>query len=126
MAVVSPSLALAGVVVETSKDFSHIRLITDSSSSLSALSQFSRVLGTVKGELGTSLSFYFDASPDSQLQDDEALITSGFDKGIPRGLVIGEARELRQTPDRVEQRVLVAPLSDMLRLEEVFIITNIK
>ena len=74
----------------------------------------------------TSLSFYFDASPDSQLQDDEALITSGFDKGIPRGLVIGEARELRQTPDRVEQRALVIPLSDLLRLEEVFIITNIK
>lgn len=126
MAVVSPSFAFVGVIVKTSGDFSHVRLVADSSSVLGALTQHSRVLGTVKGELGTSLSFYFDASPDSQLREGEVLITSGFDKGIPRGLAIGDIGERYESLDRVEQRALVLPFSDFSHLEEVFIITNTK
>lgn len=112
-----------GVVVEAQKNFSRIRLVTDSASVISALSQISRTTGTVKGELGTSISFYFEGSPDD-IEKGEAIITSGFDSGIPKGLVLGEVESIQETPDRANSLARVSTSSDIKNLEEVFIITN--
>ncbi len=123
MPAISSSSVLVGVVAEAGDDFSRIRLITDPASTISARSQSSRILGTLLGEFGTSASFYLERR-DEVPEEGEILITSGFDKGIPQGLILGEIRDVRETRDKTDTQASVSLLFEVSRIEEVFIITS--
>lgn len=123
MPAVSSSATLIGVVMRAEQDFSHVRLLADPSSVLRVFVESSRASGTVKGELGASVSFYPDEES-ALLEDGEALFTSGIDTGIPRGLFVGTVRDIRKTTDKTSTRASVSLPLRISQTEEVFIITN--
>lgn len=121
--------ALVGVVVDVGRNFSHVRLITDTRSVVIGLIETSRATGDVQGQLSGTLTMSRIPVTD-EVSVDETVVTAGIDLGndirspYPKGLLIGTVVDVRRDPNAVVQMAFVQPAAQLDRLEFVLVITN--
>lgn len=120
MAVLSVQ-GIVGQVMESSKSFSRVLLITDPNSSVAALMQRSRARGIVAGN-GHQLCRLKYLHRSEDVKPGDLVLASGLDGVYPKGVLIGTVLEAETTEPDLFQRVVVQPSADFRRLEEVVVL----
>jgi len=115
---------IAGQVVDVSSRYSKIMLIIDRNSSVDAMVQRTRARGIIKGEAtaGQCLFKYVLRKDDVRVGD--TIVASGLDGVFPKGLPIGDVKEVVRRNSGVFQEVRVVPYIDFEKLEEVLVLLN--
>ena len=129
--VVLSEQGVVGRVGEAGSNYAKIILVTDSSSSVSALVQTSRASGIVRGQYGDTLVMEWILQSDPVKRGD-VIVTAGLGIGnelrslYPKGLVIGTVVDVTKAEVSAYQRAVVAPAVDLRKLENVLVITDTK
>ncbi|MFH1427532.1 MAG: rod shape-determining protein MreC [Patescibacteria group bacterium] len=107
---------IIGKVIETDKHISSVSLTTSSDCKLAATIQNNnRTIGVTEGELGLTIVMNF--IPQTEVVNiGDTVVTSGLEKIIPAGLVIGKVIEVDQEGNEVWQKVVIEPLVDFNEL----------
>jgi rod shape-determining protein MreC len=111
---------VAGLVTAASRRAAKAMLLLDRQSAVDGVVQRSRTRGVVRGTGTDSLEFEFVAR-DGDVQDGDVIITSGLDAIYPKGLRIGQVREIRERGGDLIQTAVLTPAVDFERLEQVFV-----
>lgn len=114
--------ALAGLVTATSSNAARTMLLLDRQSAVDGTVQRSRTRGIVRG-VGDMLEFEFVARG-SDVRAGDVVITSGLDGVYPKGLMIGQVREVPDAGSRLLATAVVEPAVDFGRLEQVFVMLH--
>ena len=121
LAVVSAHNFLVGKILSAEKNFAKVLLITDAECAINVLIQETRISGLLKGEHG--LGVIMDMISLNQLvSNGETIITSGLDKFIPAGLLVGRVKEAVAKEAEIFQKISVEPAADLKKIESVFVI----
>ncbi|MGI6376117.1 MAG: rod shape-determining protein MreC [Anaerolineae bacterium] len=126
VAVAMPVLAhtgLVGRISEVSANSAKVMLISDPSSSVSAIIQRTRATGVVRGNVDGGLTMYY-LQPGDVVEPGDVVLTSGLGGNFPRRLNIGQVTSVSYSDvDMFQQAEVVAP--QVLRsLEEVMVLLN--
>ena len=120
---------VVGRVSEAGTNYAKVILVTDSSSSVSALVQTSRASGIVRGQYGDALVMEWILQSDPVKRGD-VIVTAGLGLGnelrslYPKGLVIGTVVDVTKAEVSAYQRAVVAPAVDLRKLENVLVISS--
>ncbi|MDD5589895.1 MAG: rod shape-determining protein MreC [Candidatus Portnoybacteria bacterium] len=112
---------LVGRLIKVNKNSSQVLAITDSKSSVLAVTQESRLSGVIKGDHSAGLIFEV-ASLKEGINEGELLITSGLDGNFPRGLLIGRIESKISQESEALHRFKVKPALNCKQLERVFVV----
>ena len=118
---------LVGRVSEVGANYSKVLLITDASSTLSALVEGSRATGIVRGQYGDALimDWILQTEP---VKPGDVVVTAGLGLGdelrslYPKGLVVGKVLQIQNAESAAYQRAIIAPAVDLRRLENVLVV----
>jgi rod shape-determining protein MreC len=118
---------LVGRVAEVGSNYSKVLLITDPSSTVSALVEGSRATGIVRGQYGDSLimDWILQTEP---VKPGDVVVTAGLALGdelrslYPKGLVVGKVLQLQNAEAAAYQRAIIGPAVDLRRLENVLVV----
>ncbi|PKQ15957.1 MAG: rod shape-determining protein MreC [Actinobacteria bacterium HGW-Actinobacteria-7] len=122
MPVVGPR-GLLGQTVSVSARSSRVRLLTDQRSGVAALVQRTRAAGIVKGSIDGHLSLEF-VSTETTVRAGDVVITSGIGGVYPKGLIVGEAIDVKREPNALFQTITLEPAGGLAGLEEVLVLTG--
>ena len=120
---------VVGRVSEVGSNYAKILLVTDSSSSVSALVQTSRASGIVRGQYGDTLVMEWILQSDP-VKPGDIVVTAGLGIGnelrslYPKGLVIGTVVDVTKAEVSAYQRAIIAPAADLRKLESVLLIVD--
>lgn len=112
---------LVGHVTETSRFSSKVLLLTDPDSKVSVIAQDGRAQGLVQGD-GANGCLLKYVETTASIKAGEVIITSGFSRMYPKGLLVGEILEVKNIAGNLFQWARVLPRTDFRRLEEVAIL----
>ena len=121
---------VVGRVSEAGTNYAKVILVTDSSSSVSALVQTSRASGIVRGQYGDTLVMEWILQSDP-VKPGDVIVTAGLGLGnelrslYPKGLVIGTVVDVTKAEVSAYQRAVVAPAVDLRKLENVIVIVDL-
>jgi len=121
LAVVTSNDFLVGRVVEAGSNFAKVTLINDSNSSINAITENSRLSGVVRGAHGLEVAMEM-IPVDSQINNNEVVLTSGLNEVIPGGLIIGRVGAATKKENDIWQRAVIEPAANLKKLEQVFIV----
>ena len=122
MAVMHPD-GVVGQVVSAAQHSARVLLITDASSSVDALVQEGRVRGIAEGAGSQGCELRY-VTKDAVIKSGELVVTSGFDRVYPKGVVLGVVSHVHAGEAGLFQSVRVKPAVDFSRLEEVMILPS--
>jgi rod shape-determining protein MreC len=117
-AVITPD-GVVGRVFTTTLINAEVELLTDMNAAAGAVLLDSRLQGVLQGTGEQFLVLNFIPSTE-EVTAGETVVTSGSDRIYPKGLPLGEV--VSSEKDGVYQRILVRPLADFARLEEVAVV----
>ncbi|MBR3569589.1 MAG: rod shape-determining protein MreC [Oscillibacter sp.] len=125
--VIDPTGALVGVIARAGLNWSTMRAITDTDTSVGAQVFRTKELGVLKGEFslmekGQARLDYLPA--DSQVLAGDLVVTSGVGGYYPSGLVIGTIDEVRPNDSGSAPYAVLTPQSDFNGLTQVAIIKS--
>ena len=112
---------LIGKIDEVNSGSSKINLLTDSNSAVNVIDLETDARGLVRGAFGLGLLLDMVAQTDI-LKNGDTIITSGLGGEFPKGLLIGNVQEVRDSPDKLFQQAIIAPRIKYQELEVVFVI----
>jgi rod shape-determining protein MreC len=125
--VVVSDQGLVGRVSEVGANYSKVLLITDASSTLSALVEGSRATGIVRGQYGDALIMDWILQTEN-VKPGDVVVTAGLGLGdelrslYPKGLVVGKVLQIQNAEAAAYQRAIIAPAVDLRRLENVLVV----
>ncbi len=114
---------LAGRVTQVFPSSSRVLLLNNKSVSVSCLVKRSRVVGVLAWERGSLFSLDYVGKEEDVLPGD-TLITSGFGRVFPKGFPVGTVFQVAEEKTELSRRVGIVCMTDLNKLEEVFIITG--
>lgn len=121
MPVVTGGSVLVGRVAETGLHTSKVQLVTDPSSSVAVILQHSRATGLVVGQPDGSLRMIYIPQEDI-VQVGDVVLTSGLGGAFPRGLILGQVKEVVQQDFALFQEAIIHPAVDYRRVELTLVI----
>ncbi|MGC2423805.1 MAG: rod shape-determining protein MreC [Nitrospirota bacterium] len=119
-----PAAVRTGVVGHISKvsgGTSRLTLLTDPASAVSCITQRTREPGILVGD-GTELCRFQYVGKQADVSVGDLLITSGLDGIFPEGLPVGRVAQVSKPGQGYFEEIIVRPLADIRRLEEVSIV----
>ena len=114
---------LVGRIREVSTSSSKAMLITDPSSSISALLQRSRATGVVQGQAGSGLLIRYIPQGDT-VEPGDAVLTSGLGGNLPKRLVIGRVASTARSDVDMFLGATVVPAVNLHDLEVVMVLLS--
>jgi len=122
MAVILPE-GVVGQILKTSPRYATVLLITDYNSAVDAIVQRTRAKAIVegKGENRCQLKYLLRTE---EVTVGDIVVTSGLGGNFPKGLKVGEIRNVEKKGHGIFQYAELTPGVDLTKLEEVFIITE--
>ena len=120
MAVVSVQ-GIVGQIMESSKSFARVLLITDPNSAVAALIQRTRARGVVEGD-GRQFCRLKYLHRSEEIEPGDLVLASGLDGLYPKGVLIGTVLRTETKDPELFQRVEVKPSVDFRRLEDVMVL----
>ncbi len=120
--VVSPNI-LVGKISEIQASSARAILLANPQSAVSAITASSGSAGIVQGEYGLGMLFHMILQSETVNAGDE-VITSEINSGLPRGLFIGNVRNVQLSSDRLFQEATVVSPVQFSKLEVVFVIKS--
>ncbi len=114
---------LAGRVTQVFPSSSRVLLLNNKSVSVSCLVKRSRVVGVLEWERGNLFSLDYVGKEEDVLPGD-TLVTSGLGRVFPKGFPVGTVFQVAEEKTELSRRVGIICMTDLNKLEEVFIITG--
>jgi rod shape-determining protein MreC len=111
---------LVGQVIHAAPALSQVMLLTDFRSGVDAIVQRTRASGIVAGR-GRSIAELKFLPVGADLQAGDRLLSSGMGGVFPKGLIIGEVKDIHRN-GRQTQQVEIQPSVDFSHLEEVLVL----
>lgn len=121
---VTSASGIIGQIVECGPTTSTVRLITDESSSVSAMLQTSRLQGMLDGTVGDQLRLSLIPT-DGEVSVGDVVVTSGLGGVFPKGLPLGEVTSVENSPGASYLTIVVEPYAHAENNEEVLVITSL-
>ena len=121
---VSASNGVIGQIVQCGATSSTVRLLTDESSSISAMVQSNRAQGMVVGSASGQVSLTLIRSSQA-VNVGDVVVTSGLGGVFPKGLPIGKVTSVQNNPGSLYLDVVVEPFAHTESFEEVLVITSL-
>ena len=121
---VTASSGVIGQVVESGPTSSVVRLLTDESSSVSAMVQATRVQGMLVGSPSGQLSLTL-VRTNQTVSVGDVVVTSGLGGSFPKGLPIGKVTSVENNPGSLYLDVTVEPFARAEGYEEVLVVTSL-
>ncbi|HPD20006.1 MAG TPA: rod shape-determining protein MreC [Candidatus Pacearchaeota archaeon] len=123
MAVLCPDGAV-GKILKEADSFSVVLLLSDPGFALDALVQRTRTQGVVEGiGKGFCQMKYVLGSEDVRLGD--WVIASGLEGSFPKGTIVGKIISLKKNKLSAFQEVIIQPVVNFKKTEEVFVVLNL-
>lgn len=123
MPVVEGGGALIGTLIEVTENYSHFILITDNRSKIYAsINNDEKIGGIVEGNYNLSVEMKL-IPIDKNIVEGDIIVTSGTDKLIPAGLIIGKVLSVEKMDNDIFQTAKITPFVDS---DDFNIITVIK
>jgi rod shape-determining protein MreC len=113
---------LVGQVIHAASELSQVMLLTDFRSGVDALVQRTRASGVVAGR-GRNVAELKFLPVGTDLQAGDRLVSSGMGGVFPKGLIIGEVKDIHRN-GRPTQQVEIQPSVDFSHLEEVLVLVK--
>jgi rod shape-determining protein MreC len=113
---------LVGQVIHAAPALSQVMLLTDFRSGVDALVQRTRASGVVAGR-GRNVAELKFFPVGTDLQPGDRLVSSGMGGVFPKGLIIGEVKDIHRN-GRPTQQVEIQPSVDFSHLEEVLVLVK--
>jgi len=125
MVVLSENASLVGSVTQALDDFSWVALITDPDSvvNVKVLLAATEARGVMSGDLGRGLLLDL-VSPETRLEQNALVVTSGLGGNYPAGLLVGSIRSIENQPQAIFQRAGVEGSAPLSRLATVLVLTS--
>ena len=114
---------IVGQIVDVSGRYAKVLLIVDQNSAVDALVQRTRARGLVKGEFADQCRLEFVLRKED-VKVGDAIVTSGLDNVFPKGLAIGEIKEVTDETTEMFHTITVAPYVDFEKLEELLVLRS--
>lgn len=121
--VVLNSQGLVGRIAEVYKKSSRVLLITDPRLSVSTIVQRTRMQAVVSGNLRGMLIMRY-VGKGSDLQEGDAVITSGMTQNYPKGIAVGNIIEAGSEFGGLSIYAVIRPAVEFSRLEEVLVMVE--
>ena len=122
LAVLDGEGIIVGKTIEVQDSMSKVCLVTDSACKLAGTIQsqgetkdLSNTSGIVEGDLGLTMKMNFIPQTES-ISVNEIVVTSGLEKDIPAGLVIGRVTQIDDSSNEVWKRATIESLVDLNEL----------
>jgi rod shape-determining protein MreC len=115
---------LVGKIIKSDAHLAIVRLVNDNQSKVEAsILNNDQTIGIVEGGYGISLQMKFVPRNETIIADNQ-IITSGFEQGIPRGLLIGKVVAVENEAYQGFQNVsLISPI-DLTKVLQVSVLLN--
>jgi rod shape-determining protein MreC len=121
MVVLSSQGTLIGTVTRVVGEHSFVRLITDSRSKVSATVEATGAEGIVRGTPNRTLT---PELAQGEIKVGDTLVTAGLGGNYPRGIPIGEVKEISGTAQDLFKRVVVEPRVRISTVDTVLVDTS--
>lgn len=116
---------IVGKIAKAEYGVATVRLINDSQSKIAAtVLNGERSLGVVEGGYGLSIKMNFIPRNETVRIGDQ-IVTSGLEKNVPRGLLIGTVTAIENETYRPFQAAVLAPGANLNKLSIVSVLTNL-
>jgi rod shape-determining protein MreC len=122
MAVVNAA-GLVGKIYQVGDHYATVQIVFDRNFRVSAMVQRSRTTGIVRWQGGSQLVLG-EIPKRSDIETGDTVITSGLSLIFPGGLDIGTVTAIDEHEDSMFMDILVEPIVDFQRLEEVLVIRS--
>ena len=123
-AVINDQGIVVGKVAQVKPSTAEITLTTNKECELAATIQNkSRTMGITQGELGLTIKMRFIPQTE-EISSGDKVVTSGLEKNIPGGLLIGEVKKVNSSSNEVWQTAIIEPLAEMNELTIVSVVTK--
>lgn len=122
MTVVTPR-GIVGRVIRVSPSTSRVLLITDPSSSVTAMIQKTRAKGVVNGQRRSFLSMKY-IQQSEVIRTGDVVVTSGVGGLFPEGIMIGHVVDVSQRDVDVFKEARLEPEVDFASLDTVLVLTS--
>ncbi|MBN1352412.1 rod shape-determining protein MreC [candidate division KSB1 bacterium] len=116
---------LAGKIINVAENYSIAHILLDRNFRVSATLQRTRLKGIVRWERG-NLYRMDGIVKRADVRTGDIIVTSGYSTIFPPGLKIGEVVDCQDNINQLFKDVLVTPSVDFSKLEEVFILKEVK
>jgi rod shape-determining protein MreC len=111
-----------GKIVEVKDNISFVQLTTSSKCKLAATVQNkAKTSGITHGEMGLTINMDFIPLPEA-IKKGDIVITSGLEKNIPRGIVIGKVSEVFKANNELWQNAVI---ESMIKSNEMVVVSAI-
>ena len=128
MAVVTGD-GLVGRVYEAGLNYAKVLSMIDSRSSIACLIERTRDNGVLSGQLdsgtGSDSCYMYYLPAVNSVTPGDRVITSGLDSMYPKGLLVGTVTEVSRQTETSSQYIVVSPLVDFTRIEEVLVLRTV-
>ncbi len=119
--VITEQKNLVGKISEVYENFSKVMLIFNKESSFDAKISDEEIYGVIKGK--GNLKIFLDLVPqDKEIKQGDILVTSVLGGIFPKGLLVGEIREIKKSDLEPFQQAEISPLFDIKELKNLFVI----
>jgi len=118
LGVVNSHGVIIGKIIEVKENISEVLLVSDSGCKLASFvyseneGQVNKTSGITQGELGLTIKMDF-ISQSQKIKEQDIVLTSGLEKDIPRGLIIGTIREVNNNSNDIWQSAIIDPSADL-------------
>lgn len=107
---------IIGKIIEVRNNISVVLLLTDNLSQLGITKQdLNKSIGLAQGEFGLSIKAEL-IPQDIELNEDDIIISSGLEKIVPRGLIIGRISRITSTENDLFKSAIISPVLDYQEL----------
>jgi rod shape-determining protein MreC len=121
---VTSSSGVIGQIVQCGATSSTVLLMTDESSSISAMVQSSRAQGMLDGSAAGEVRLDMIRT-DQTVEVGDIVVTSGLGGVFPKGLPLGKVTSVEKNPGSMYYTIVVEPYAHMENAEEVLVITSL-
>lgn len=120
-------LGLVGSIVNVTTNTAEVLLILDGEGAVGARIFENRTTpGVIIGTGNSDALQMVHLTHNSEIEKNQTVVTSGLGGLYPKGIRIGTVEEVKLEPNGLMKNALVRPFVDFSRLEEVFIILQVK
>lgn len=121
---VTASNGVIGQIVECGATSATVRLLTDESSSISAMVQTSRAQGMLVGSATGQVELTLIRTSQT-VNVGDVIVTSGLGGVFPKGLPLGKVTSVDSNPGSLYLDIVVEPFAHTENFEEVLVITSL-
>ena len=111
---------LIGKITEVFDNSSRVMLITNPESAINAITKTTRANGVIKGSYATGVKLEM-INQNERIFEDDIVITSGLEKEIPKGLIIGKIYKIEESANEIFKQADIDLFANFGYIEKIFV-----